>query len=379
MELLRAGVNWERLIAEAWRHGVLPLLFGHLRQLGRRTPIPDEAMHRMRQGYVRAAVRNQAHFAAIAVLIERAAAAKLEVILLKGAALAQTAYRDPALRPFADVDLLVRAEEIDRAKELLFAAGYELAPELLSERFNRKFHANLPFVRRGERPVHIELHWKLSDAFSGIAFDYKGLFDRAELALAPEDTLIYLATHLDNHGYLNRAILEYAAVDRLVMDELSQNRLIWFTDLHEIVCSQRLDWRVVQERAVEFGATTALAVTLRLLRKMFGTSIDLPWLDALPMAELRWPERKTSEYVFALGDDSESEFFRRTFLATRKSFELRPIRLLDLWAHVFPARTAGKNGAPRVSHAFRAVAGGTAMFAELIVRRVARRLRQRTT
>src|SRR3712207_4051358 len=107
-ELLRERLDWEMLTATAWRHGVLPLLFWNIRALASSAAVPGQAMHRLRQGYVRAAVRNQAHLGAIALLRERCESAGIDMVLLKGAALAQTLYRDSALRPFADIDLLVR-------------------------------------------------------------------------------------------------------------------------------------------------------------------------------------------------------------------------------------------------------------------------------
>ncbi|MGD0945738.1 MAG: nucleotidyltransferase family protein, partial [Acidimicrobiales bacterium] len=45
--------------------------------------------------------------------------------VLKGAAVAHLDYPDPALRSFADVDLLVRAEEWDDAIQVLREAGWE--------------------------------------------------------------------------------------------------------------------------------------------------------------------------------------------------------------------------------------------------------------
>jgi hypothetical protein len=383
-ELLGERLDWEMLTTAAWRHGVLPLLFSNIRRAASETTIPAEVMHRLRQGYVRAAVRNQAHLQAIALLRERFDKSGVDMVLLKGAALAQTTYRDPALRPFADIDLLVHARDIDSARIILFDSGYALAPELLSESFNRKYHANLPFVRQGERPVHIELHWKLTDSFSGIAFDHEALIRRAQRqpggkVLSTEDTLVYLAAHLDNHGYLNRAMLEQAARAAFPLDELSANRLIWFTDLHELIAAREVDWPLVKQHADESGAAGALGVTLRWLQKLLGTAIDTNVLHDLPPAAPRWPERKMGQYVSALVTQADRRSsrraaFQRKLLTTRKGFELRPIRLIDLWEYMFPVRSSGSH----VAHVVRAVAHCAAMFAELQFHRLLRRVKQRT-
>jgi hypothetical protein len=52
------------------------------------------------------------------------ARAGVAVIVLKGPALASEHYPDPALRPFTDLDLLVRRHDRDRAIDVLSAVGY---------------------------------------------------------------------------------------------------------------------------------------------------------------------------------------------------------------------------------------------------------------
>lgn len=387
--ILDSHLNWDELIATAWRHGVGSLLFRNLQSLDRHGKIPPRALHLLRQSYVRTSVRNQAHFAAIAELLDRFAADKIDIMVLKGAALAPTIYRDPALRPFADIDLLVREDKIDQAKEILLAAGYEIAPELLSEKFNRKYHVNLPFVRRGPTPVHIELHWKLADPFSEIAFDHDALFarandiriaDRPALVLSTEDEIVYLASHLDNHGYLNHTIAARGRVAEFVFDELSGNRLIWFTDLQEIVSAGGFSWEIVLERTRVASAPGALAVTLQLLRELFG--MTLPFPEELPPPKISWPERMLSDYVLSLVDLGERrrrsrEFFLRRFLTTRKGFELRLVRLVDVWKYIFPDRA--RIGRSYPTHVCGALRHCLTMLMELELRRAFRFLRTRAS
>jgi len=42
---------------------------------------------------------------------------------------------------------------MNRLRKRYLLNGYSLAPELISERFNRAYHMNLPFVRREPVPV----------------------------------------------------------------------------------------------------------------------------------------------------------------------------------------------------------------------------------
>ncbi len=54
----------------------------------------------------------------------------IQVVPLKGAILAHSFYKNLALRPFSDLDLLVRGKDMSRSRELLTSLGYRLTYEL---------------------------------------------------------------------------------------------------------------------------------------------------------------------------------------------------------------------------------------------------------
>jgi hypothetical protein len=337
--LLATPINWERLIQTAWRHGVAPLLQKHLSAQALESFVPNETRNELRQGYVRAAFRSQTHLVAIEELLREFETQNLSVILLKGAALCLTTYHNAALRAFADIDLLIREKDIEAAKNALTACGYTLAPVLISEELSRQFHVNLPFVKSGDRPVHVELHWRLTDRFSTYALPEEECWQRARriaveqttaLVLEVHDALIYLATHLDKHGYLNQAIAGHDDAARWVLDELSANRLIWFTDLHELMVGNAIDWTLIEARCDQEQLREVIGSTLILLRDLLGTE----GIPATILQHKRAPLSKRfakSMAAFAASNDRRRQFFRQHILRTRKGFELRLVRLFDLW------------------------------------------------
>ena len=74
--------------------------------------------------YFATARRNLLAFNALARVIEHLNAHGIPNILLKGVALALTLYKNEALRPMGDVDLLVRWDDVPRTVELLRELGY---------------------------------------------------------------------------------------------------------------------------------------------------------------------------------------------------------------------------------------------------------------
>lgn len=84
----------------------------------------DSDMARIKGIYRKSWTANQLLIGEVAPAVDELRGAGLEVIALKGAALAVTHYRDVGARWFRDVDLLVRGDEADRAHDLLVAAGW---------------------------------------------------------------------------------------------------------------------------------------------------------------------------------------------------------------------------------------------------------------
>jgi len=108
--------------------------------------------------------------AALAVLQERElrrvldalAGAQVEPVLLKGAALAHSAYADPAARPRRDTDLLIREHDAPRVRAALEELGYR--PEI--ETFGRFVTAQFHYTRTDTRGVRhaCDVHLKIVNA-----------------------------------------------------------------------------------------------------------------------------------------------------------------------------------------------------------------------
>src|SRR4029077_8591239 len=104
-----APLDWDRVAEIAWQHRVAPLLYRALRDDGQ-LGVPKPVLERLERAYLATAARNSLLFRALRDILEALRAADVPVIVLKGAVLAETAYRERALRPMNDIDLLVREQ-----------------------------------------------------------------------------------------------------------------------------------------------------------------------------------------------------------------------------------------------------------------------------
>jgi hypothetical protein len=246
--------EWEALLEEAGRHGLVPLLFQALKAYYPDPQIPPQIQERMRSIYYNSAARNMRLYKQLEGLLNKFTTGKIPVIVLKGAYLAWTVYPNMALRPMVDVDLLVRYEDFTQVHRLLLEDGYSTAQDVLWPR-------QLPlYSRNGHMPIEIHSHLKSLPAADNV--DIKSLWDRAEIikidkteayALCPEDLFLHLSLHACiQHNFENGllACLDTAA----------------FVNHY----NGKLNWDTVWNRAEEWGIERAVYLMLAITEKLIG-------------------------------------------------------------------------------------------------------------
>jgi hypothetical protein len=195
----------------------------------------------------------------------------IEVIPLKGLTLAQSAYGSLFAREIRDLDILVRPESVDAAREVLTADGFEWLEAYLDARSDadyrrRKTHFTFHQPRRG---VHLELHWGLLRAPDIAAADLAPFWERSRDAdflgapmrvFAPEDELFMLLLHGSKHLWSD---------------------LIWLCDLAAFLrVHPDIDWRAVYDRAGAFRARHFIALGVLMASDLLDLAFPTAVLDA---------------------------------------------------------------------------------------------------
>ncbi len=250
------------LADQADRHQLTPLL--HARA-GADAAVPQEIRGRLRRAYVTAAARNLQLYSQLEKVLEVLRERGVEIILLKGVYLAQEVYRNVALRPMTDIDLLARREDLPNVIDALRSLGY--APEQdgkIGEQCKQAAH--LPAMLR-ENSFSIEVHWHIEGPDSPYRVDLEGLWERRRavkiggqdaFALSAEDTLLHLCLHAARHAR------------RDWFDEFALKSLC---DIARAAEATSLDWDAVESRAAEAGAVRAVFLMLTLARDWLGADI----------------------------------------------------------------------------------------------------------
>ena len=258
-----ASIDWERLIRIATQHDIGPRLYDSIRS----NPLPDAAARTavavVESQYYATGLRNALLDQELHRLLADWQSAGVPAIVLKGAALTATAYRNRALRPMRDLDVLVHRSDMPVVKDLLARAGYEIDPNQRDRiQWYDRHHYHLAFEKPGasERRVRCEVHWQLERPGRRFAIDTEGLWARAvsvrsgqhDIAvLSPEDTLLHLSLHVCKHRLAGgfRGFCDIAAVIAA-----SGPCFVW-----EQACRRAEDWEIADLIYVP------LVVTARLL------------------------------------------------------------------------------------------------------------------
>lgn len=283
--------DWASLEEAACQHRVAPLLWHRLRERGAAERAPAAVQRRLAELHVLGVLRAEARRRQLAEALAALRSSAIPVVPLKGAFLAEHAYAEAALRPMGDLDLLVPDGALDAAVDALVAVGY-LPPDEESRAAYRSHRHPPPLTHPGG--LAIELHTTLEPCIAPLRLPLPELWARARpvsaagepaLALAPEDLLLYLATHMARSHLLGASLISVCDID------------VWMDRF-----AATADWDAVVRRASEGEVRRFVYAALGLAEVALGTRVPREVARALrddgddtaiarAMGVLRWPRR----------------------------------------------------------------------------------------
>lgn len=269
-----AARDWDATVARAEHERLAPILYVALR--GGAAPAP--VLARLRAAWMAADRQHLVAGSQLRQLVGAFGAAGVETIVLNGPALAVDYYPDPALRPFVDLDLLVRRRDRQQALDVLLELGY--THDTPGRSLEHVPAASL-LPPAGSPLLPVDLHWECverADGHEAATPANEEIWGRAQpapswgrtaRALATEDLLIYLATNFAIHHTLAGAL--------------------WQLDLALVLARHRasLDWDAVADRASRWGAAGAAYFALRAVGEDLGVTTPASTMSRLRPGELR--------------------------------------------------------------------------------------------
>lgn len=268
--LTQQPMAWDVLGREATRHGLLPLLHRQLKACSPPT-CPAKWLRTWGQDSLHLLARNLGLVAELAAVGKLLAEAQVPFLCLKGPSLASAAYGNLRLRPFSDLDILVRPEHARRACEQISRRGFVPQFTLSGKWWDLFLRTRSELTFQREHPLSLaEVHWGLLPPGYTFTPTASPLWERAEdvvvesltvRTLGRDDNLLFLCLHAAKHSW---------------------ERMIWLVDLAELLRRRPdVDWDRLLAEANRRAAGRMLALSLFLAAQLLDAPVPVEVLDGL--------------------------------------------------------------------------------------------------
>jgi hypothetical protein len=309
--------DWLMTMETANQQRMLPILYHTLKDFLPDLYLPFDIAEKMRSAYHGSAVINLKLYKQLLKIVDLFDKRGIEVILLKGAHLAEAVYVNIALRPMSDIDLLVKKNDLPEVHKILLAADYGFKNE---KPLSDSKHL-APYVKQDE--VSLEVHFHITNPPYSNRISLDDLWKRSRVekfentrvrVLSPEDLLIHLCLHAGiQHGFEMGLITCYDIVYTL---EKYNNDF---------------NWDSFWNRSEALGIDRSIHLFAELIDKLLG----------IPLPE-QFTQKKLHNHEFQeMVDCAERAIFEKESVSNRnlaRLFERRGLRsrLSILKRHVLP-------------------------------------------
>ncbi len=308
--ILSHPLNWERLLCLTDHHRVVPQLFGQVSAFPRL--LPGHALSALRSRYQENAHKALWFTGELLRILSCFESAGIKALAYKGPVLAKTLYGDVTERQYSDLDILVRPEDVPKAKAAVLAVGYECYPELRTQAEPAYIASGCGYVFHTAAGRNLlDLQWRIVPRFYSIDFQVAHFLGRANQIAVGEhsvrtlcavDLLLALCVHAAKHVWL---------------------QLSWLCDIAQLAKSPHLDWTAVQTEGRRLGIERIVNVNLLLAHKL----LEMPLPSVISKGIIEDPSStRPADEIFPIIKrsayyETESISYFRLMLRLRERFQ----------------------------------------------------------
>jgi len=286
--LVASRPNWRALGALAEREKLLPVLWDCMRDHA--DLVPKDVRETFRRQAAVTEFRMAMTEAALTKVVEQLHHDGIQVMLLKGAALASTVYGSFAKRPMGDFDILVPPGDAQRAWDLMREVGWTLELEG-GEQFYESHHHLPALVDPKGLSLVLEIHRSMLPPAGPFVLDESELWQEArpvQLGTTPvwvpsdRHQLLHLSIHC---AWSNM----FGGIGRTVRDVAT------------LLAAAPMDWSRCLELANRARARSCAYWTLSLSETLTGTQVPADILEALRPRQSRVVTRILQRAYIVMG------------------------------------------------------------------------------
>jgi hypothetical protein len=256
-ELLSEITDWNYVFMTAVERGMAPLVLKNFQGF----EIPDKVKNALQGAYYRTLSRSMVLYQAFGEVIDTLHSRGIQVIVLKGAYLCECLYEDIGLRQFSDLDLLIREEDGEKAKEALSQIGYRRGNSDSLSQFIESKSDFVHYPPMYKDNMSVELHIRLHQQKESFCIDRDVVWQNAvEQQIAGRkvlvqdiyDLLIHLVIHL--HKHFQKGHVQFTS----------------FNDIVNILVLWKFDWEQLDERLIQYNAVDEFYSYIMLISEYYN-------------------------------------------------------------------------------------------------------------
>jgi len=353
--------NWEHIFTTLERENCLPLLSPFFeKMMGQQDgsqEVPNEWMIKSKKSYCDTYKSNVGFYKLLLQFNKRFRENSIEFILLKGLSLTFSIYGSFGLRPFNDIDILIKKEDFITAHNILLSMGFRPDEKQMDIQFFLKehFHFSYNFIDKKYGCKTIELHWDLFHKYflnnfvindfwkSTSKISFHG---RKYRVLRVEHNIIYLCLHLERHALFLKQVQERENKLSFIFRNIPKFKLIWLTDIYFIIRKHRVDWSFIVENSIQWNFANSVHTVLSLINDVFDPIVPETFLKRLKdesEKEERISEKiKNRIFYNEVYKKNEKKWIdkiiEKNISVTNPKWQFRPVMLIEAIDCLFPNR-----------------------------------------
>lgn len=206
--------NWTNLEYVAEEHSAAPIAYKQFK--GNLSEIPKNTKRAFAALSFRHRKAHEARIKALTEILHLFKRQNIDVVILKGAALAHLVYAKPELRPMRDVDLLVKKSDLIMARDALIELGYTADDEHISVFMGTHHHLPNASKQVDSMKISVEIHHDAITTDVNDSITLENLTEQLQNFNLADDLEANSLNHIDMLRHLSRHGFEPAFEIKLV-------------------------------------------------------------------------------------------------------------------------------------------------------------------
>jgi hypothetical protein len=194
---IKKNLDWQYIYDISINQGVSPIIYKSIKNLRFNKEIIDA----FKEFYDLTYKRNSRLYKELEKILNAFKKENIDVIFLKGIYLSKYVYKDIGLRPMADIDILIKKENLSKINKILKKNNF------IREKDSKKAKLHNSYINK-QKKIKIEAHYnvnKMNEFFyinPNLFFDQKNTIffkDIKSYSLNPELELLFMCLHISKH------------------------------------------------------------------------------------------------------------------------------------------------------------------------------------